>query len=160
MSWSWRNINTCEVAELTDQLNRQMKGLENDLGKGRPFMMAGFPDAVGAVVSNTTVTVGATTDETDLKSTLIERGTIGSKGGFRVRAAGKCDTGGGIKTIKLYFGGVEIGSFEVASGTHEWLLDAEFWNADDTQEQKVMIKAWEDTTMEVMDVTESSVDTL
>ena len=160
MSWTWRRIAPCDLDEMADDINPQMKSLENSLGKQRPAMMAGYPDAQGAVVSNTTVTVGVTTDETDLKSTFIARGTIGSKGGFRVRAAGTCTGGVAVKQIRLYFGDIEVMQYEIGGGTKDWLIDAEFWNADTTQQQKVVVKAWEDTVMDVMDVTTTSVDTL
>ncbi len=160
MSWTWRKIFTCDISQLLDELNPQMKDLEGYLGNDRPEMMVGYPDAVGAVVSNTTVTVGATTDETLLKSTLIARGAIGSKGGFRLRAAGTCTGGLATKDIRLYFGGIEIMEYTIGGGANDWIIDAEFWNADTTQDQKVVVKAREDLTAKVMDVTTSSVDTL
>ena len=158
--WIWRKIVGCDLPQMLDELNPQMKNLEPLLRGDRPAMMSGFPKHHGAVVSNTTVTVGAVTTETDLKSLLIERGTIGSKGGFRVMAAGTCGGGTSAKTIRLYFGGVLIASIAMEINDRTWRFDAEFWNADSTQEQKVVVKTWENTGMETMAVTTSSVDTL
>ena len=160
MRWIWKKIVGCDLPQALDELNPQMKELEGHLNFGRPPMMAGFPRHHGAVVSNTTVTVGVVTSETDLKSLLIERGAIGPKGGFRLLAGGHC-SGGGPKTIRLYFGGVLIATISIDGAvTRPWRFEATFWNADSTQEQKVVVKAWEAAVIETCDVITSSVDTL
>jgi len=143
MSWHWKNLASCDLDELMDDVNPQMKDLENNLGKARPSCMDGYPDAVGAIVKNTVVTVGATTDETTVKTAAFGRGAFGTKGGFKFRAGGNCTGSGGVKTIKIKFGGILFGTLSVSTGTRSWLIEGEVWNIDATNQQRWHVKCWD-----------------
>lgn len=159
MNWHWKPIDCCDLDELMDSLNPQMKALENNLGVARPACMEGYPSHVGAIVDHAKVTVGATTDETALKSTSFGRGAIGAKGGFRVTAGGNCAGTGGVKTMKLKWGGTLIATLSVATGTVSWSFTADFWNIDSTQNQRWRVLAYDNLTLETMGVGSDEVDT-
>ena len=152
MTWRARTIEACDLDELQDQLNPQLKSLEQVVGTGasRPGVMAGYPIAVGAITSNTLVTVGSTTDETVLKTVDFQRGAFGTNGGFTFRCGGRCAGSGGTKTITISFGGIEIISLSVATGTRSWLLEGEIWNVNATNEQRVRITGWDGASPEIM----------
>jgi hypothetical protein len=159
MSWHWKPVEACDLDQLVDALNPQMKSLENGLGVSRPAIMSGYPNHVGAIVDHAKVTVGATTDETALKSTSFRRGAISAKGGFRVTAGGNVAGTGGVKTMKLKWGGILIATLSVATGTASWLIIAEFWNIDNTQNQRWLVRATDNVTLETMTVGSDDVDT-
>ena len=123
-------------------------------------MMAGYPESVGVIVDNTTTTAPADTAENVLKTLTIDRAVMGYRGGFRVKAAGTASGGAGSKTVTLYWGGVSIAALAIATGAQEWFFDAEFWNADTTQDQKIIVRGYDGLTLEKMDFLTESVDTL
>jgi hypothetical protein len=159
MSWHWKPVEACDLDQLVDSLNPQMKTLENNLGASRPAVMVGYPNHVGAIVDQARVTVGATTNETALKSTVFGRGAISAKGGFRVTAGGTVAGTGGVKTMKLKWGGILIATLSVATGTASWSITAEFWNIDNTQNQRWRVLAYDNLTLETMTVGSDDVDT-
>ena len=96
-----------------------------------------------------------------LKSTSFGRGAISSMGGFRVTAAGVCDGTSTTKDIKLYWGGILIATLNVQTGdSKEWSMFAEFWNISSTENQRWLVRAWDGTTLELMDLGADDVDTL
>lgn len=159
MSWHWPKIDACSLDELVDKLNPAMKDLEGNLGASRPAVMSGYPSHVGAIVTHTTVSHTGNTTETTLKTTSFGRGAISAKGGFRVTAAGTCSGASAAKDIKLYWGGILIATLSVATGTREWSLFADFWNIGDTQNQRWLVRAYDGTTIEIMDLGTDNVDT-
>jgi len=153
MSWAWRPTNACDLDELKDDINPQLKELGKNLGTtSRPGVMSGYPVASGAIVENTVVTVGATTDPTTLKSTNFGRGAFGTNGGFKFRAGGTADGAGGVKTLTLSFGGLTFATLSVAAGATTWLIEGEVWNVNDTASQRYMVKCFDGTTLETLDV--------
>lgn len=158
MNWHWKPIKKdLEANDVVDTLNPQMKALEGAIMG--PSFVAGYPEHRGAVVDQTTITVGATTTETTVKSLTFERGILGANGGFRVTAGGNCGGAGGTKAIIMYWGGVAIATLSVAAGTRSWSITAEVWNADNAKIQRVLAKAYDSTGLETMAVTTSTVDT-
>lgn len=139
MTWHWKNVDACDLDEMADDINPQMKSLEGELGKGRPPVMAGQPSHVGAIVSNTTVTAPTDTVENTLKSTFLPRNTLSPKGGWRLTASGEC-SGVSSKTLKVYWGGIEIGSIDVASAERAWLVDVTGWNQEVTNKQVITVR--------------------
>jgi len=120
--------------------------------------MVGMPDAVGAIVDNATDSHTGDTDETELKSADFGS-CITEKGGFRVTAAGTCTGASGNKTIGLNWGGIPIGTIAIASGTQQWHLEATFWNKDDTKNQRWLLRTWDGTTIETLELGSDDVDT-
>lgn len=159
MSWHWKKVDACDLDELVDAINPQMKDLENNLGVARPAIMAGYPSHVGAIVNHTTVSHTGNTNETTLKTTSFGRGAISANGGFRVTAAGTCSGGSNTKAIRLYWGGIEIAELSVATGSKDWSIFADVWNIGDTQNQRWLVRAYDGTTIEIMDVGSDNVDT-
>lgn len=159
MTWHWKPVDACDLDQLVDSLNPQMKTLENNLGVSRPAIMSGYPSHVGAIVDHAVVTVGSTTNETALKSTDFGRGAISAKGGFRVTAAGTVAGTGGVKTMKLKWGGITIATLSVATGTASWLIIADVWNVANTQNQRWLVRATDNVTLETMTVGSDDVDT-
>jgi len=161
MTWYWKKAASCDLDELVDDLNVQMKGLENEFQAGRPSIMAGYPEDVGAIVNQTSVSHTGTVTETTLKSVDFGRGAISQKGGFRITAAGLCQGSAGAKDIKLKWGGILVATLNVQSGTDKpWIINADFWNVDNTQNQRYNYKAWDGTTLEQLGVGSIDVDTL
>lgn len=160
MAWTWRPSSACDLDELLDDLNPQMKDLSGALKNQRPAIMAGYPDSVGVITSPQSSSHTGTLTETTLKTFDFGRGAISSKGGFRLTAAGTCTGSGGTKTIKLKWGGITLQSLTIGTGTTSWSLVADIFNIDSTQEQRYIIKAWDVTTMDAMTVGDVGVDTL
>lgn len=157
MTWRWKPTSACDLDELIDDINPQMKSLEGSVtGISRPSIMSGYPDAVGAIVDTAIVTVGATTAETSLKSVNFKRGAFGTNGGFRFRCGGRVDGSGGTKTITVKFGGITIISMTVSSGTRSWLVEGEFWNTGVTNEQRVRLMGWNGVTISYMLVSDET----
>ena len=156
--WRWRPLNTCDVPEHEAGLNPQMKDLENWVGRRRPDIMSGMPEHVGAIVDNAIDSHTGDTVATELKSTDVSGG-VTEKGGIRVTASGTCSGGAGAKTITLNWGGIEIGTIAVGSGTQTWWLLAEFWNINNTQNQRWLFRTWDGITMETMELGTDDVDT-
>lgn len=159
MSWTWRKVEPCDLDAMADEINPQMKLLEGSLRGERPEVMVGFPSHVGTIVDNATDSHTGDTNETELKSTSFGRGAISAKGGFRVTAAGTSSGGAGAVTITLNWGGIPIGSIALSSGTQQWYLEATFWNIDNTQNQRWILRTWDGTTIETLDLGTDDVDT-
>ena len=158
LTWHWRKLEPCDLDEMSSGLNPQMKSLERRLAR-RPEIMAGFPEHVGAIVDNDINSHTGDTDETTLKTTSFGRGAISSKGGFRVSAAGTTTGGAGAKTIALNWGGIQIATIAIASNAQQWRLEAEFWNIDDTQNQRWLVRTYDGTTIELLQLGTDDVDT-
>lgn len=161
MAWHWKKSDACDLDELLDHLNTQMKDLEGALTASRPAIMAGYPHAVGAITQNTESSHTGDTTETTLKEFDFKRGSISRKGGFRITAAGSTSGTGATKDISLKWGGATLFTLNVANVEgREWSIIAELWNADTTQDQRVYIRAYDGTTLETMDIDLVQVDTL
>lgn len=161
MSWHWRPLTSCDLDGLMDDVNPQMKTLEGALRGSRPAVMSGYPEAQGAVVDQTSVSHAGDTTETTLKTFDFGRGAIGSKGGFKVHAAGQCDGATSTKNIKLKWGGETICTLNVQAGdSKQWSIFAQFFNVNTTQDQRYLVHAWDGLTLETMAVGIISVDTL
>lgn len=160
-TWHWKHLASCGLDELMDDVNPQMKDLEGALGSGRPAIMSGYPDAVGAIVNQTEVSHTGDTTETELKTFDFGRGALTSKAGFRLRAAGVCSGTVSTKDLKLKWGGITLLTLNVQAGADRaWSIIADFWNINSTQNQRYLIHAYDGTTLETMAVDIVSVDTL
>lgn len=161
MTWHHRTLSACDLDELQDALNPELKSLENELQRGRPAIMAGYPEAQGVIVDQTTSSHTGDTNETTLKTFDFGRGALGAKAGFIIHVGGQCDGTVSTKNIKLKWGGETILTLNVQAGnTKYWMIHAEFWNNDTTQDQRYHYRAWDGTTLEQFAVGIISVDTL
>jgi len=166
VTWHWRPVVACDLDSALDDINPQMKALEGDLVSGRPPVMAGEPRHVGAIVLNTTYTAPTDTNENTLKSTFLPRNTITDRGGWRLTASGTA-SGVSTKSLKVYWGGILIGTMSIATLTRAWSVEVTAWNQNDTRSQVVTVKMTEfpqvGTTnaavIEIATVTIESVDT-
>lgn len=156
--WNWTTIEVCDCQELTGILNKRMGALSNYLQGGRPRMLAGYPEHVGVVTDNATVTAPVDTAENTLKTFTFDRGVIGSKGGFVLRASGTSSGAAGNLTLKLYFGGVVIETHGPVGCNGDWQMEAWFWNANDDQVQQVTVFTWFNGALVTADTTVSYVD--
>lgn len=159
MTWHWKPVDACDLDQLVDSLNPQMKTLENNLGISRPAIMAGYPNHVGAITSHATVSHTGDTTETTLKTVSLGRGAISANGGLRVTAAGTCSGSSAAKDVRLKWGGITICTLNVATGTKDWSIVVDIWNIGSTQNQRWLVKAYDATTLETMDVGSDNVDT-
>ncbi len=78
-------------------------------------------------VDNTDVSTSGT-GEDDLNSTVIPGGFLGASGGLKVIAAGTKSESNGNKTLKFYFGDVEIDFHAAANNTNDWRLEVNIFN--------------------------------
>ena len=155
------------VPTVTTPRNQLPRAVDNEVKYGDlPSMMIGWPQHRGVVVENTTVTAPTDTAENTLKSTFIWAGTLSYRGGWRLTASGTA-SGVSTKSLKVYWGGILIGTMSIATLTRAWSVEVTAWNQNDTRSQVVTVKMTEfpqvGTTnaavIEIATVTIESVDT-
>lgn len=144
-----------------DDMNPQMKTLEGALQSNRPAIMAGYPEAQGAIVDQTSVSHTGDVTETTLKTFDFGRGAIGAKGGFRITAGGTCQGTVSTKDIKLKWGGITVFTLNVQAGNSKpWSVIIDIWNVNNTQNQTYRAMAYDGLTLETMAIGTIDVDTL
>lgn len=150
MTWRWRKVSPCDLDEMSSDINPQMKDLEDYLGRVRSSDLIGKPSADGAIPSLATVSHTGNTTETALKSILLGPGSVTSNGGFKITAGGSCTGAGGTKTIRLNWGGIEIASLTVSSGTTPWTLKVLLFNNGSPESIKWQSEGYNGTTLALM----------
>lgn len=159
MTWHWRPVEACDLDQAVDAINPQMKTLDRALNADRPEIMVVYPKHSGMIVSNTLVSHTGDTDEYELKSTDLGRGTISSTGGIRLTILGTCTGSAGAKTVRVKWCGLTIGTLSLATGTTKWALMVEIFNLGSTYSQRWWVRGWDATTMELMDSGSDNVET-
>lgn len=109
------------------------------------------PRTQGTLVSNTLATAPADTLENTLKTVTLPAGFTTAFGGVRVRSAGTASGAGGTKTVRLYFGGAVVATLTIGTGSVDWLIDAEIWQANGVGAQQAFVRAYAGTTLVVLD---------
>jgi len=130
---------------------------------GQPFMYGQQQPEVNSTIielDGTSASVTGTTDETDLKSTTLPaRTTMGAGGRLRIRASGTTAGTNAQKDIKLYFGGVVIGTISVAAAAeNDWIFNAEIISTG-TATQRCNVLGYEGTAIDVVNYQATSVNT-
>ena len=82
----------------------------------------------GLYRDNTDRAVTGTLTETDLASTSVTGGTIGSTGALHVVAAGKITTATDTKRVRLYLGATALVDTTAKAGVADWWIDCWIFN--------------------------------
>jgi len=114
----------------------------NDTGAGAPYTM-----------DTTQVNQTGSTDETTMKTLTLPANVMSTNRGMRVTAFGTLTGVTDTKTIRLKLGTTTLATVSAAAGsTADWSIAAVLlWNAS-AASQRVFVKAYEGTTVEVVDV--------
>lgn len=151
MTWHWKPTEACDLDELVDDLNIQLKDLGKNLGITRPELMVGYPYHAGAFVDNDIFTVPANTNPAYMKEAVTGQSLISVNGGFRVTAAGSA-IGTGTKDVNLYWASNLICPLSVGAGTKSWCITADVWNLGTNLDQRWLAIGYDGTTIEVMSI--------
>lgn len=115
----------------------------------------------GLVRDNTSHAVTGTTSETDMASTSVTGGTIGTTGGIYVVAAGTVtNSASGAKTIKLVLASTTIATVSrTAANAQDWLIEAWGFNTAANAQRWLVRYSTADAVTVTGDYVTSAVDT-
>lgn len=111
----------------------------------------GLSDATRRVISKHTastagVSLTATVSETDLITTTIAAGLLGTVGALRVTAFGRVTGAAGTKRIKLYLGSTVLVDTTAVTGTGDWFIEILIMLDDGSASAQMCLSKWSDPT--------------
>lgn len=132
-----------------------------DITTAGTAITAANPVLQATYVDQSANTVGATTDETDIGTITLPRSYFTLFGGLRFSGFGDTAGAGGVKLIKVYFGGSQLGSdLSVAAGTSSFSVEGYVLMPEaNVTSQHTYIRGYDAGTLELAAYTGLSIDT-